>query len=44
MVTLRHSAQERLRNDAVIVQVGGTPPGKLLGAFDVEVVTKFGEA
>jgi len=31
-------------NDAVIVQVGGTPPAQLLGAFDVETVTKYGEA
>ena len=32
-----------LPNDAVIVQIGGTPPGKILGAFEVEVVTKYGE-
>ena len=32
-----------LRNDAVIVQVGGTAPSELLAKFGVEMVTKYGE-
>jgi thioredoxin reductase/NAD-dependent dihydropyrimidine dehydrogenase PreA subunit len=35
---------EQLRNDAVIVQIGGTPPSALLGSFGIELVTKRGEA
>ena len=31
-------------NDAVIVQIGGMPPGELLQGFGVEVVTKRGES
>jgi thioredoxin reductase (NADPH) len=31
-------------NDALIVQIGGTPPSKLLRSFGVEIVTKYGEA
>jgi len=46
-VLLRHAADgrhERIANDAVIVQIGGTPPAALLRSFGVEIVTKFGEA
>jgi len=32
-----------VRNDAVIVQVGGTPPAKLLESFGVDTVVKRGE-
>ena len=32
-----------LRNDAVVVQIGGTPPGKILADFGIDVVTKHGE-
>jgi len=35
---------EALRNDTVIVQIGGTPPSALLGTFGIELVTKYGEA
>ena len=34
---------QALRNDAVIVQIGGTPPSALLKTFGIEVVTKYGE-
>jgi thioredoxin reductase len=30
--------------DAVIVQIGGTPPSALLKSFGIEIVTKYGEA
>jgi thioredoxin reductase/NAD-dependent dihydropyrimidine dehydrogenase PreA subunit len=33
-----------LRNDAVIVQIGGTAPGELLHKFGVAMVTKYAEA
>ena len=33
----------RLRNDAVIAQVGGTAPSELLAKLGVDVVTKYGE-
>jgi thioredoxin reductase/NAD-dependent dihydropyrimidine dehydrogenase PreA subunit len=36
--------EQRLDNDAVIVQIGGTPPSQLLKSFGIDVVTKFGEA
>jgi thioredoxin reductase len=32
-----------LPNDAVVVQIGGTPPGQLLQSFGIEMVTKYGE-
>jgi thioredoxin reductase/NAD-dependent dihydropyrimidine dehydrogenase PreA subunit len=35
---------QRLQNDAVIVQIGGTPPATLLRSFGIEIVTKYGEA
>jgi thioredoxin reductase len=35
---------EHLRNDAVIIQIGGTPPSALLGSFGIDLVTKYGEA
>ena len=46
-VTLRHAdtdASERIENDAVIVQIGGTPPADLLRTLGIEIVTKYGEA
>lgn len=44
-VVLRSSAgEEALRNDAIIVQIGGTSPTELLGTFGVRTVTKHGEA
>jgi thioredoxin reductase (NADPH) len=33
-----------LRNDAVIVQVGGTSPAELLSSLGIQLVTKFGES
>jgi thioredoxin reductase len=33
----------RVPNDAVIVQIGGTPPAQLLKSFGIEIVTKYGE-
>lgn len=30
-------------NDAIIVQIGGTPPSELLSSFGVATVTKYGE-
>jgi thioredoxin reductase (NADPH) len=39
-----HAGPLQLQNDAVIVQIGGTPPSALLKTFGVEIVTKFGEA
>jgi thioredoxin reductase len=38
------AGSERIANDAVIVQIGGTPPSQLLKSFGIEIVTKFGEA
>lgn len=38
------AGSERIANDAVIVQIGGTPPSQLLKSFGIELVTKFGEA
>jgi thioredoxin reductase/NAD-dependent dihydropyrimidine dehydrogenase PreA subunit len=35
---------QRLVNDAIIVQIGGTAPGELLQKFGVSVLTKRGEA
>jgi thioredoxin reductase/ferredoxin len=32
-----------IANDAVIVQIGGTPPSKILKSFGIEVVTKYAE-
>jgi thioredoxin reductase (NADPH) len=44
-VSLRGARGEtRLDNDAVIVQIGGTPPSALLKSFGIEIVTKYGEA
>lgn len=44
-VILRNGSSEprSLRNDAVIVQIGGTPPTELLKSFGIKVVTKRGE-
>jgi len=33
-----------MENDAVIVQIGGTPPSQLLESFGIELTTKYGEA
>lgn len=35
---------QRVQNDAVIVQAGGTPPAQLLSSFGIQMVTKYGEA
>ncbi len=45
-VTLKHAKgnTERRRADAVIVQIGGTPPGELLARLGIATVTKRGEA
>jgi thioredoxin reductase len=44
-VTLRTPrGVETLANDAVIVQVGGTPPSSVLKTFGIDMVTKYGEA
>lgn len=32
-----------ISNDAVIAQLGGTPPSEVLKSFGIELVTKFGE-
>ena len=37
-------SEQRLPNDAVIVQIGGTPPSQLLKSFGIDIVTKYGEA
>lgn len=45
-VTFKNSktdAIETIQNDAVIVQIGGTPPSSLLKSFGIEIVTKYGE-
>ncbi len=43
-VTLDCDGQERtIPNDAIIAQLGGTPPGDLLKGFGIELVTKYGE-
>jgi len=43
-VTLRTATgEERLPNDAVIVQIGGSPPSDVLKSFGIELVTKYGE-
>jgi thioredoxin reductase/NAD-dependent dihydropyrimidine dehydrogenase PreA subunit len=34
---------QKVRNDAVIVQIGGMPPSALLKSFGVRLVTKYGE-
>jgi len=36
--------EERIPNDAVIVQIGGTAPSALLERFGIDLVTKYGEA
>lgn len=38
------SGERTIPNDAVVVQIGGTPPSKLLRSFGVEIVTKYGDA
>ncbi len=43
-VTLEERGQTReLRNDAVIVQIGGTPPAELMHTVGIELVEKRGE-
>ena len=44
---LLQDAQGQLRelvNDAVLVQIGGTPPARLLSSLGINLVTKYGEA
>ena len=45
-VTLRNGSGEpsTIRNDAVVIQVGGTAPTALLQDIGIEIVTKYGEA
>jgi thioredoxin reductase (NADPH) len=45
-VTLKDSEQraKRLENDALVVQIGGTPPAQLLQSFGIQMVKKYGEA
>lgn len=45
-VILRNAAAERLsiKNDSVVVQIGGTAPTDLLQDVGIEIVTKYGEA
>lgn len=45
-VALRDSAGEQLsvRNDAIVIQIGGTAPTALLQDVGIEIVTKYGEA
>ncbi|MFO0694549.1 MAG: NAD(P)-binding domain-containing protein [Polyangiales bacterium] len=44
-VTLRHGEQEvTLRNDDLVVQIGGIRPGQILASFGVDVIVKHGEA
>jgi thioredoxin reductase/ferredoxin len=43
-VRLRSSDGEKSYvNDALIVQIGGTPPSSILKSFGIEIVTKYGE-
>jgi thioredoxin reductase len=44
-VTLADASQRRSEwpNDAVIVQIGGTPPAQLLQSFGIQMVTKYGQ-
>lgn len=44
-VTLRSSdgLTGRIANDAVILQIGGTPPARLLGSLGIALTTKYGE-
>jgi thioredoxin reductase/NAD-dependent dihydropyrimidine dehydrogenase PreA subunit len=37
-------AVAQLPNDGVIVQIGGTPPARLLASLGIQLVTKYGEA
>jgi thioredoxin reductase/NAD-dependent dihydropyrimidine dehydrogenase PreA subunit len=45
-VTLSDDAHrvQKVPNDVVIVQAGGTPPAQLLSSFGINMVTKYGEA
>jgi hypothetical protein len=36
-------ATQGIRNDAVIVQIGGTPPTQLLTSSGIDIVTKHGQ-
>lgn len=43
-VTLKGEAGKRdFANDALIVQIGGTPPTAILKSFGIDLVTKYGE-
>jgi thioredoxin reductase/NAD-dependent dihydropyrimidine dehydrogenase PreA subunit len=44
VVLTSEGREERLANDDVIVQIGGTSPAELLATFGVQMVTKRGEA
>jgi thioredoxin reductase (NADPH) len=45
-VTLRDDSKRsgQLANDAVIVQIGGTPPAALLASLGIQLTTKYGES
>jgi thioredoxin reductase (NADPH) len=45
-VTLKDAEQrvQQLQNDALVVQIGGTPPAQLLTSFGIQMVKKYGEA
>ena len=45
-VTLRDASGEQssVRNDALVIQIGGTAPTALLQDIGIEIVTKYGEA
>ncbi len=40
---LTENGPKQIPNDAIIVQIGGTPPSQLLKSFGVDMVTKYGE-
>lgn len=44
VVLVSRGVEERLPNDDVIVQIGGTSPTELLESFGIRTVTKHGEA
>ena len=44
VVLSSRTGTQQIRNDAVIVQIGGTPPSELLRSIGIELVEKRGEA
>jgi thioredoxin reductase len=44
VVLTAENREQRIPNDSVIVQIGGTAPSELLQKFGIEVITKRGEA